>query len=967
MVPIQTAKCKMEKLNPNSSNIETKQKIHHHHHHHHRKDSKKLSEKGDAAKNVLKPLALTASHSPAKTKQPTVVSAGPQLCLPHSPGVQPVNPDPLDVRPVKSQHNSGVHVENVPLGSDHGSKNSKIKPGTDSKYTSTCSVVEKTQNNDKNLSDIVQVQVNTSKKSQVNSQKKSLKDSTTGKSASVAKSAVSGSQANAIDVSKLSKSGTMPESGTLAATSLQKHRTQSVSSKSHRSSGDQRSRSDHHSSVHGKSSSASPSGHKCSATGSTITTSGKDSRNNSHRTSTKSHNSSSSKGSRHSNDSKQHRSSSNKSHRHGNGSHRRNESKSTPSVELAANSLRSDTTAKPGSHTSSKTTSRSEGSTVGTPVVKSSSNLESGSSMMNTMPVSDIKQPQSASAPQAASTGPEPCHSEHSYNKDPRSEPHSRGEAHSSRHSTPGSNHSKDSQSSLSHHHHKHKHHKHHKERSRERGDREHHHHSSSRSKHRSGSHSKSTDSKEISKSSSSKHHSSSDRSKALPSPPLVMRIKTDPKEGTSKIVVTTEGEKSSKNRHNSVNNKHKPPASAASSSNSNKTKSSQCNKDSSTSKLLLNGTSSIGSLKTVVTLTPSKDKSIIKTDRSHSSGVQKSQKVNNNTTAATNNSIKSKSVNNTVTQKISSKTVKLNLDAASKKRKLNFDEQISPGLLSNAKKQKTIVTPKKKTTRRAKNKKALAESTPKKGQICIDKIDVPQIDDDQCLYPKRNVYCDPSGVSMPRELDYRLRNCNTHRPSNLKFDRYIHVEIHPNGGAPVVHAYQDEISVLSSEDRKEFVEEFLKFVFSENERGRANHVMGIVHGAATRLPDLVEYLAIKHPNLQIKKGTLGKSDIETMYISEFRNSMHSTYSAGTFRSGGLNEISIVGVKAEEVGDYFPELLDMLESDPFLHATMPWGPLSMLHGLERKFSNDGPIIWTRPGEQVLPTADMPKSPFKRKR
>ena len=47
--------------------------------------------------------------------------------------------------------------------------------------------------------------------------------------------------------------------------------------------------------------------------------------------------------------------------------------------------------------------------------------------------------------------------------------------------------------------------------------------------------------------------------------------------------------------------------------------------------------------------------------------------------------------------------------------------------------------------------------------------------------------------------------------------------------------------------------------------------------------------------------------------------------------------------------------------------TLPWGSLSSLKLDCRSQSDDGPIMWVRPGEQMVPTADMPKSPFKRRR
>lgn len=45
---------------------------------------------------------------------------------------------------------------------------------------------------------------------------------------------------------------------------------------------------------------------------------------------------------------------------------------------------------------------------------------------------------------------------------------------------------------------------------------------------------------------------------------------------------------------------------------------------------------------------------------------------------------------------------------------------------------------------------------------------------------------------------------------------------------------------------------------------------------------------------------------------------------------------------------------------------MPWGRLSICRDMKRTESNDGPIVWCRPGEQLVPTADS-KTPLKRKR
>nr|KAG5708437.1 hypothetical protein BaRGS_026164 [Batillaria attramentaria] len=134
-------------------------------------------------------------------------------------------------------------------------------------------------------------------------------------------------------------------------------------------------------------------------------------------------------------------------------------------------------------------------------------------------------------------------------------------------------------------------------------------------------------------------------------------------------------------------------------------------------------------------------------------------------------------------------------------------------------------------------------------------------------------------------------------------------------------------------------------------------------------MEDFIDYFSEKHPMLTVKTGVLGKSDIETTTIDRYREAVLRTYSNGTFRWGPLLQISLVGTVHEEVGDFFPDFLDILESDPFLRLAMPWGGTSVLAGkLEsRRESNDGPILWARPGEQMVPTADMPKSPMKRKR
>ncbi|XP_056429454.1 lysine-specific demethylase RSBN1L [Hyla sarda] len=204
-------------------------------------------------------------------------------------------------------------------------------------------------------------------------------------------------------------------------------------------------------------------------------------------------------------------------------------------------------------------------------------------------------------------------------------------------------------------------------------------------------------------------------------------------------------------------------------------------------------------------------------------------------------------------------------------------------------------------------------------------------------------------------------------RLDSLEFKHLIHTEHQPNGGASLIHAYSSELSHLSPVEMERFAEEFVGLAFSENENCAAYYVMGIVHGAATYLPDLLDYFSYNFPNSPVKMEILGKKDIETTTISNFHAQVKRTYSHGTYRAGAMRQISLVGAVDEEVGDYFPEFLDMLEVSPFLKRTLPWGTQSSLELKSRNESDDGPIMWVRPGEQMIPVTDMPKSPFKRKR
>ena len=80
-----------------------------------------------------------------------------------------------------------------------------------------------------------------------------------------------------------------------------------------------------------------------------------------------------------------------------------------------------------------------------------------------------------------------------------------------------------------------------------------------------------------------------------------------------------------------------------------------------------------------------------------------------------------------------------------------------------------------------------------------------------------------------------------------------------------------------------------------------------------------------------------------------------------------MRQISLTGTVNEEAGAYLPDVLDILEKNPFLNLTLPWGRLSCVELRLRNHSNDGPILWVRPGEQMVPSGGSKNANGKAKR
>jgi len=68
-------------------------------------------------------------------------------------------------------------------------------------------------------------------------------------------------------------------------------------------------------------------------------------------------------------------------------------------------------------------------------------------------------------------------------------------------------------------------------------------------------------------------------------------------------------------------------------------------------------------------------------------------------------------------------------------------------------------------------------------------------------------------------KIDYQTKHFSLPRPlpytqpclEQLKYGRFIRIETYANGGATVVHMYQDEIDCLNKEEMEELVQEYFK------------------------------------------------------------------------------------------------------------------------------------------------------------
>ncbi|KAF5405453.1 Round spermatid basic protein 1 [Paragonimus heterotremus] len=197
-----------------------------------------------------------------------------------------------------------------------------------------------------------------------------------------------------------------------------------------------------------------------------------------------------------------------------------------------------------------------------------------------------------------------------------------------------------------------------------------------------------------------------------------------------------------------------------------------------------------------------------------------------------------------------------------------------------------------------------------------------------------------------------------------------MYVEHYENGGGYALHSYADELAHLTKDELELFAQKYFKNLFSERRKTGivpfSYYCIGVVHGAARRLPELLSYISRVYPTLSVNTNPIEhKNATESILLSKYAHNVHKSYSRGVFRFGPMHSISIVGVKGEERGCFSRDILQMIEEDPFLRLVTPWGKLSSLSGMDPHKSDDGPIIWVRPGEQAVPVCPMTAKEKKR--
>lgn len=190
-----------------------------------------------------------------------------------------------------------------------------------------------------------------------------------------------------------------------------------------------------------------------------------------------------------------------------------------------------------------------------------------------------------------------------------------------------------------------------------------------------------------------------------------------------------------------------------------------------------------------------------------------------------------------------------------------------------------------------------------------------------------------------------------------------VYIETHINGGGTIVHVFLDVfVKMKEAETKREFAAKVIKEIFAEDKDGYARHCFGIIHEGVKHMADLLRYIGEqRYPNTNVVREELGESTSCMCSLQEYVSLVDDTMDSGIHKAGSLRPISLVGTVNEEKGGFYEDVLNALASNTFINMTLPWGDLSSHSSSHPTSSDDGPILWVRPGEQIDPCRDKNES------
>eukprot|EP00127_Corallochytrium_limacisporum_P003085 Clim_evm14s146 gene=Clim_evmTU14s146 len=182
-------------------------------------------------------------------------------------------------------------------------------------------------------------------------------------------------------------------------------------------------------------------------------------------------------------------------------------------------------------------------------------------------------------------------------------------------------------------------------------------------------------------------------------------------------------------------------------------------------------------------------------------------------------------------------------------------------------------------------------------------------------------------------------------------FRNMMYVETYENGDGQVLHVYAEDVDQLPTCKRELFARCYIEESLAEDNNGHAYYCFSILHQGVANLPNIMRYIATYHGNLKVTKEVFGKNLAKSLSIEEYVHEVDETFDAGVHQAGPMRNISLAGTVGEETGAYYEDVVALMERSPEIKLALPWGGLSTYHQYHPTTSDDGPILWCRPGEQ----------------